>query len=104
MLSVLKRHTNSNCKYISLDPTFSCCLIAGDPHIHTFDGAWIHFQGSCRYLLAGPPETETDLFKVTGKFGPRNGNRLVTWLKSTELIIGEKTIEIRKRNITVSFF
>ena len=86
---------------VFVDPTFSCCLVGGDPHIHTFDDAWIHYQGSCNYLLAESSDPQNKDFKITTKFGPRNGNNLVTWLKSTEIAIGDITVGIKRRNITV---
>ena len=33
-----------------LDVTHALCRIYGDPHIHTFDGKKIDFQGGCEYV------------------------------------------------------
>ena len=39
------------CKNVSVAYSGSVCKASGDPHFSTFDGALIHFQGSCSYAL-----------------------------------------------------
>jgi len=36
--------------------THALCRIYGDPHIHTFDGKKIDFQGGCEYLAVNSSE------------------------------------------------
>ena len=49
-----------NIYYLFLFPEFYECCASGDPHYELFDGQWIHFQGQCKYLMAGTCHNCTD--------------------------------------------
>ncbi|XP_013395588.1 uncharacterized protein LOC106162732 [Lingula anatina] len=34
-------------------PSTASSILEGDPHLITFDGAWLTYNGTCRYLLTG---------------------------------------------------
>ena len=41
----------SGMQYINKE-NYGCCTHGGSTHTRTIDGAWIHYQGVCKYTLA----------------------------------------------------
>ena len=34
------------------DTDVSSCACSGDPHCYSYDKSWLHFQGTCHYVLS----------------------------------------------------
>ena len=65
----------------------SPCKCSGnsDVHYHTFDGQWIHYQGMCKYLLAGNLGNGLPVFEVHGQNAPWYGNAFVSYTLYVEV-------------------
>ena len=90
---------------ISYAAEVAACYVFGDPHIGSFDGETLHYQGKCKYILSrysqslGGNLTE---FTVYGRFENRNGNDLVSYVRYFEIEIFGHRIHLGKNMIRVS--
>lgn len=83
------------------------CIALGDPHYRTFDGAMLHFQGACHYLLS---ETKDDLPSALIPYSVYIKNEHQdhstdhgAWTHSTEIkIMGHKIYMDRFFNVMVN--
>ena len=105
--------TNQYCKWVQIwqlhnqISASSLCQVSGDPHILSFDGEAIHYQGDCVYVLS---ETSKDLdikeetpdFQVVFK-GEHRKNSKATWVQYIEVKIYGVTVRMDQDNVvTVS--
>ncbi len=73
------------------------CLIFGDPHIRTFDGAVIHYQGICKYIVShNLQENNTTDYTIYGKFEHRNNNNRVSYIRYIEIEMFHTVIRLGK--------
>ncbi|KAI0218722.1 Zonadhesin [Lamellibrachia satsuma] len=74
------------------------CYVSGDPHIGTFDGLMVHYQGVCRYNLASSRENYPDLpyFRVLAKSERRHGNMHVSYPRYVDIEVFGRTIRLDK--------
>ena len=83
--------------FSSVSPDENRCMVAGDPHFRTFDGATIQFQGVCSYTLARPdPNLRGSLtdFNVVIKNEHRDGNNRASWAKHVSVDVYGSTIRL----------
>uniref|UniRef100_A0A4W3IMY0 VWFD domain-containing protein n=1 Tax=Callorhinchus milii TaxID=7868 RepID=A0A4W3IMY0_CALMI len=60
--------------------TFSICVVTGDPHYFSYDGALTHFQGTCEYQVSAVCHNLTlPWFRITTENRNR-GNSLVSFI------------------------
>ncbi|KAL5268447.1 hypothetical protein ACHWQZ_G002348 [Mnemiopsis leidyi] len=65
------------------------CFVSGDPHYRTFDGKFVDFQGSCRYLAARLLPSSNTTFTVEVESEPC-GSSGVTCTKGVYITLGGK--------------
>ncbi|XP_021352482.1 zonadhesin-like, partial [Mizuhopecten yessoensis] len=76
------------------------CYASGDPHYYTFDGAIIHFQGTCKYTLAQFIDTEGPYsFSVEVENEHRNDKDDVSFTKCVEVLVYGQTIRLGQDRI-----
>ncbi|XP_022244270.1 kielin/chordin-like protein [Limulus polyphemus] len=102
----------------SVDPGHCCpkciprpatCVTFGDPHYRTFDGMMIHFQGTCRYIMAS--DCDEGNFRVEVQNSDR-GIQGVSWTDSITVIVKSITVNlwqgpvvsVNNKNVTLPFF
>lgn len=82
-----------------------CCHIWGDPHILSFDGARLDFQGTCRYsaihwcpCIVVPQKQES--FSVTVK-NWRQGKKVkkVSWARTLDTYVGGTKITLGQKGV-----
>ncbi|XP_023931493.1 fibropellin-1 [Lingula anatina] len=73
------------------------CFVAGDPHFYSYDGSWIHFQGTCKYRLTKNTNAGLKDFDIFVQNEHRHNITGVSWVHSVEIhvyghviIIGDK--------------
>ena len=72
--------------YTFSDSTPCKCSGLGDPHYFTFDGQWIHYQGMCKYLLAGNVgDNGLPVFEVYGQNAPWYGSSFYSYTLYVEV-------------------
>ncbi|XP_035826566.1 uncharacterized protein LOC101845560 [Aplysia californica] len=68
------------------------CLVFGDPHYRTFDGATLHFQGTCRYLMAA--DCENDVFRVEVQHDNRGAPGEVSWAQNLTVTVAGAVVDL----------
>ena len=71
------------------------CVINGDPHFYTYDGARLDYMGVCYYTLSATcnvdPGMDLEQFEINIKPEIRNGKTHVSWTKWIDIdIYGHK--------------
>uniref|UniRef100_A0A8C3VXH4 Kielin cysteine rich BMP regulator n=1 Tax=Catagonus wagneri TaxID=51154 RepID=A0A8C3VXH4_9CETA len=80
-------------------PRPASCMAFGDPHYRTFHGRLLHFQGSCRYVLAKDCRGGNFSVQVTNDDRGRNG---VSWTQEGAVLLGDVTVRLLQgRVVTV---
>lgn len=90
-------------------PKPATCIAFGDPHYRTFDGAVIHFQGTCRYVMV------TDCFTGNFTVEVQNSNRGiegVSWTESITIKLVNATVHlnqglivsVNEKNVSLPYF
>ncbi|XP_076007714.1 alpha-tectorin isoform X2 [Genypterus blacodes] len=81
---------------------FSChsvrrgyCVISGDPHYHTTDGARFDYQGTCTYVLSEQCGHGLPYYRVEGKNEHRGSSR-VSWTRLVKVFVYNQMIELVK--------
>jgi len=82
---------------VSLILGHAWCQATGDPHIRTFDGGIIHYQGVCTYVLARPVAgSGQPKFEVAITTENRKNRTHVSWTKQVRTKVYDKTIMFGK--------
>ncbi|XP_038047824.1 kielin/chordin-like protein isoform X2 [Patiria miniata] len=68
------------------------CIAFGDPHYRTFDGRLIHFQGTCKYIMA--MDCKNQDFIVEVKNDDRNAAGRVSWTQEVTIIIQGEQVDL----------
>ena len=76
-------------------------IVAGDPHILTFDQKNLHPQGTGVYTIARSTAAAnlSSPFTVVSKFENRNGNTDVSYVKYVEINVYGYTIRLDRNNL-----
>ncbi|XP_023238974.1 uncharacterized protein LOC111637659 [Centruroides sculpturatus] len=90
-------------------PKPATCVAFGDPHYRTFDGAVIHFQGTCRYVLV--KDCLTGNFTVEAQNSDR-GIEGVSWTEGLTITLAEAIVNLAKglvvsvndKNVSLPYF
>ncbi|KAK3093998.1 hypothetical protein FSP39_022729 [Pinctada imbricata] len=83
----------------------SClCMASGDPHYKTYDGSIIHFMGICKYTMTKSKDSNDECaFNVEVKNERRGGNTRVSFTKSVDVTMYDKTVRILpQRKVLIS--
>ncbi|KAI0208752.1 Kielin/chordin-like protein [Lamellibrachia satsuma] len=82
------------------------CIGYGDPHYRTFDGALVHMQGMCKYVMSA--DCKNDDFSVEVQHHDLDGGGIVSWVESVTLKLGKLTVDlgqggtVKVNNVTVT--
>ena len=83
------------------------CVALGEPHYRTYDGAMLHYQGACKYLLTGTKAslpTTLQAFSVYLKNEHKDLLDWGSWTLYAEVIINGHTIRMdRYLNVMVRY-
>ncbi|XP_077999976.1 kielin/chordin-like protein [Glandiceps talaboti] len=73
-------------------PRPATCIAYGDPHYRTFDGKTIHFQGTCKYIMA--MDCENQDFTVEVKNDDRGAFGAVSWTQEVTVIVSGLKVQL----------
>lgn len=73
------------------------CVVFGDPHYRTFDGATLHFQGTCRYIMAS--DCEENKFRVDVQHDNRNAPGEVSWAQNFTVTVGDIVVDLLQNSV-----
>ncbi|KAK2180064.1 hypothetical protein NP493_457g01016 [Ridgeia piscesae] len=95
----------TTCKCIGMEEP-ATCIGYGDPHYRTFDGALVHMQGMCTYVMSA--DCKNNDFSVEVQHHDLDGGGVVSWVESVTLRLGALTVDlgqggiVQVDNVTVS--
>ncbi|XP_070188785.1 uncharacterized protein [Littorina saxatilis] len=73
------------------------CMVFGDPHYRTFDGATLHFQGTCRYVMAA--DCDNNEFSVEVQHDNRNAPGEVSWAQNFTVTLGDIVVDLLQNSV-----
>ncbi|KAL5011079.1 hypothetical protein ScPMuIL_013384, partial [Solemya velum] len=73
------------------------CLVFGDPHYRTFDGFTIHFQGTCKYIMAA--DCDDNDFSVEVQHDNRGSEAEVSWAQNFTIRIAGITVDLLQNHV-----
>jgi len=79
--------------------TVGTCVVAGDPHYITFDGALIHYQGTCKHLLINSTDPSLPQFSVYVRNEKRTAPN-VSYVVYFEFVFHDVTYRIWRKSST----
>ncbi len=89
----------------SLHTEVASCYAFGDPHYRTFDGKFLHHQGTCEYKLACYEVTiGLPTFCVIIKNENRRGKTHVSYPQYVEIRVYGLVIQLHRRSISVRMY
>lgn len=75
------------------------CTLSGDPHYLTFDLQWIHYQGTCKYILVNTTSEAPVQFTVYAR-NEQLYTMPIAILRYVEIVIKNATVRFWRNDLS----